>query len=654
MTTDQTVAMPLARGAAIAAAYLVAYWGLDWISFIFPAKQLNITPWNPPPAASLVLVFLYGWRWTPLLFLGALSSNFIAREFATPFGPTVITDVAEAVLYASAASALRRFGVSADLRTFRDVMTFIVAITLAAALMATSYIGTFFAFGYLRDSELVPLVFEYWVGDMIGVTVVASTFLVHRHHLLSPAWLAKAFTWERFAQVGSVALALWIMFFWQDPVVGPLFYPLFIPLVWVAARRGLPGTTLLLLLMQAGLMGTVEVLGITELVATQLQYLMLALAWTGLLLGAVISERESARAATMLSEGRLRSIVDLAPDGILITDETGNVEMANRGVEAIYGAPQSAIVGRSVDALLPIAPGDKETVVRRPDGREVTVEVQAARVPIAGRATSVIAVRDVTARKETEARVRQHRDTVEQAFRGRLTEGLAGALAHELNQPLSAIVTYTGACQRILANTANVPARALEQLTKAAAQATRAGDIIRRLREFFQTATLEQAPLVLVEPIRDVLALLRDEVARSGTAVEINVPATLVVSADRLQIEQVLMNLLRNSIEALGDTPRERRRIAIGAAEAAGGMVEITIADAGRGIDPEVAERLFDPFVTTSATGLGLGLTICRSMIEAHGGKLWADRVTSEGAVLHFTLPTAASAATERLDKAYG
>jgi C4-dicarboxylate-specific signal transduction histidine kinase len=400
-------------------------------------------------------------------------------------------------------------------------------------------------------------------------------------------------------------------------------------------------------------MGTVEVLGITELVATKIQYLMLALSWTGLLLGAVISERERARGETMLSEARLQSIVELAPDGILITDDRGNVQTANRGAEAILGLPQTEIVGASISSVLPMAAGDKEIVLRRPDGREVTAEVQMSTVPIGGRTTSVIAVRDVTARKEVEARVLQHRDTVEQAFRGRLTEGLAGALAHELNQPLSAIVTYTGAAQRMLATATNVPARALEQLTKAAAQATRAGNIIRRLREFFQGATVEQQPLAVVEPIRDVLGLLRDEVARSGTLIELDIPDTLMVSADRLQIEQVLMNLLRNSLEALGGTPRERRRIAISAAPA-DGMVELTIADSGSGIDPEIAERLFDPFVTTSATGLGLGLTICRSMIEAHGGKLWADRERSAGAVLHFTLPPAASAATERMDKAYG
>ncbi|HTI88331.1 MAG TPA: ATP-binding protein [Alphaproteobacteria bacterium] len=646
--------MPFARAVGIAAVYLLAYWGLDWISFIFPAKQLNITPWNPPPAATVVLAFLCGWRWAPMFFLAAFTSNLIARYAPTPIMPTVIADVAEAVIYGSAAVALRRLGLRADLRTFRDVMLFIGVTSLAAALMAISYICTFWAFGYLEPGELVSLIFEYWVGDMIGVTVVAPAFLVHRRHLLSWEWIASALSWEHLAQLGAVALATWIMFFWQDPVVGPLFYPLFIPLVWVAARQGLPGTTLLLLLMQVGLMGTVEVFGISELVTTKLQYLMLALSWTGLLLGAVISERERAREATQLSEARLKSIVEMAPDGILITDDRGDIEMANRGVEDIFGTTQSAIVGRSIGGVLPIAPGDKETVIRRPDGREVTVEAQAATVPIGGRTTSVIAVRDVTARKETEARVRQHRDTVEQAFRGRLTEGLAGALAHELNQPLSAIVTYTGAAQRILATVANVPARALEQLTKAAAQATRAGDIIRRLREFFQGATLEQAPLAISEPIRDMLGLLRDEIERSGTKVEVHVPSTLVASADRLQIEQVLMNLLRNSIEALAETPRGRRRIVVSAAETPEGMVEVKIADTGRGIDPEVAERLFDPFVTTSATGLGLGLTICRSMIEAHGGKLWADRVTSEGAVLHFTLPTTASAATERLDKAYG
>jgi signal transduction histidine kinase len=644
--------------ASVAVVYLLAYWGLDWGSFVFPAKTLNIAPWNAPVAASLILVFLGGWRWAPMLFIGAFSSNILVRHAGVPLMPTLAADLAEALIYTAAASAMRGpLGVRADLRSFRDILVFIAVTVTASALMAAAYVGVFWSSGLIPTGDLPPSMLEYWIGDMIGLTVVAPAFLAHRHRLIPLRGLKALLTWEVAAQVGAVALSLWIMFFWQDPIIGPLFYPLFIPLVWVAARYGLPGVTLILLLMQIGLMGTVEILGITVLVATKLQYLMLALSWTGLLLGAVVSERERAQVSVARGEARLRSIVELAPDGIVITDEAGNVELANRLFESIYGAPQRAIVGRSIARLLalPSGPESQEIPLRRADGGEIPVEVSTATILIGGRNTSVIAVRDISARKEAEARVRQHREAVEQAFRGNLTEGLAAALAHELNQPLSAIASYTGAAQRILAATAEPPARAVEQLAKVAAQAKRAGDIIRRLREFFRGTSLEMNPVPLAEPVGGVLALLADEIGRVGAAVAVDVSADLVVLADRLQIEQVLMNLIRNSLEALAGAARGGRAIRIVAGRNAEGMIEVAVSDTGSGIAPQVLERLFEPFVTANALGMGLGLTISRSIVQAHGGKLWAEARPAIGAVMRFTLPAAdAAASSELVDRAHG
>jgi signal transduction histidine kinase len=641
----------------IAVVYLLAYWGLDWISFIFPAKPLYITPWNPSVAASLVLVFLQGWRWMPLLFIGAVLSNVVVGHGDAPLSPILATNLAEALIYGTAGWAMRGpLRVGGDFQTLRDVVIFIGVSIPASGLMAILYVSTFWTTGMIDAGDIFPLILEYWVGDMIGVTVIAPAFLVHRHHLISTEWIKTLFSWEVLAQVGSVALSLWIMFFWQDPIIGPLFYPLFIPLVWVAARYGLSGVTLVLLLMQVGLMGTVQMLGITVLLATKLQSLMLALSWTGLLLGAVVSERTRAQASVARGEARLRSIIELAPDGIVITDEAGNVELANRLFESIYGASQETITGRSIASLLPLPPGSqsREVVLHRADGSDVPTEISTATILIGGRNTSMISVRDISARKAAEARFREHRELVEQAFRGNLTEGLAAALAHELNQPLSAIASYTGAAQRILAASADPPARAVEQLAKVAAQAKRAGDIIRRLREFFRGETMDMMSVPIVGPVRDVLALLADEIARAGVAIKIDVADDLMVLADRLQIEQVLINLIRNSLNAFTDTPRKARKIAISASRHGAGMIEVAVSDTGSGIAPHVSERLFEPFVTASSSGMGLGLTISRSIVQVHGGKLWADQCFP-GAVLRFTLPAAgAPASSEILGEVHG
>jgi signal transduction histidine kinase len=650
---------PALSAVAIAALYLIAYWGLDWGSFIFPAKTFDITPWNPPVAASLVLVFLCGWRWSPLLFVAAFTSNLIVRHLATPLIPTLMADAAEAAIYTTAALVMRSsFGVNSNFRSLRDVMVFIGVTVAASGLMAFAYVMIFRRTGFIAHHDMLPLVIEYWVGDVIGLTVIAPAFLTNRRQLLSMQWVKTLLSWEVLAQIGSVVLSLWIMFFWQDPIIGPLFYPLFIPLAWVAARHGLKGITLILLLMQVGLMGTVETLGITVLVATKLQYLMLALCWTGLLLGAVVSERQRAQVSVQRGEARLRSIIELAPDGIVITDEAGNVEMANRLFESIYGARQGNLVGRDITSLIPVTSGreNEEIVLRRADGRGIPAEVSTANLLIADRNTSVITVRDISQRKEAEARLRQHRDAVEQAFRGNLTEGLAAALAHELNQPLSAIASYTGAALRILSASADAPSRAIEQLNKVAAQAKRAGDIIRRLREFFRGAILDMASVEMRDPVRDVLALLSDDVARVRAVIEIDVPGQFSVLGDRLQIEQVLINLIRNSLEAVAEVPEKDRTIRIAAKWSSDNLIEMSVSDTGSGFDPHVSERLFEPFITGSATGMGLGLAISRSIVQAHGGKLWMEPRSPHGAIMRFTLRAAGVAApsTQIMDRAHG
>jgi signal transduction histidine kinase len=151
-----------------------------------------------------------------------------------------------------------------------------------------------------------------------------------------------------------------------------------------------------------------------------------------------------------------------------------------------------------------------------------------------------------------------------------------------------------------------------------------------------------------------VLVLLADDVARVGAAITVDVPDGLDALGDRLQIEQVLLNLVRNSLEALAEAPRGARAIRISAGRDPEGRVEIAIADTGSGIAPHVLERLFEPFVTANASGMGLGLTISRSIVQAHGGKLWAESRPSEGTVMRFTLPAADAAVSSEMDRAHG
>lgn len=517
---------------------------------------------------------------------------------------------------------------------------------------------------------------QHAVGDMAGVAPTAALLLTLP--ALAARWRhrppAPASRWgEIGGQMAAMALAVSMIF---PRVVGSRFYPVFIPLVWVAARHGLPGVTLALAVLETGLGIGIAVCDIQPYQALKLELLMLSLALTGLLLGAVISERERVRAAAAQGEARLKTLIDLAPDGIIILDGAGQkdggqrdggqrnggrVERVNLALAHLSGYPPEALRGMPLARLLHSNDRDgdgREEWLAAADGGRVPVETSLAMVEEAGGRTGVLTIRDISARKRAAAALGQHRAAIEQASRSHLTEGLAAALAHELNQPLSAIVSYTAACRRLL-DAAAAPPRVLDMMDKTAAQAERAGDIIRRLRDFFRNGRINAAPLPAAALFDGVVRLLADELAHAGTRLEVTVAPGLTVWAERLQIEQVLVNLIRNAVDALADSPPDRRHIRLSARRAdrpedtpgdtgTPGWAELRVSDSGPGIAAEVAPRLFAPFTTTRRSGMGLGLAISRSIVEAHGGRLYAappgaasPDMPPGGAAFCFTLPLA-------------
>jgi two-component system sensor histidine kinase DctS len=219
---------------------------------------------------------------------------------------------------------------------------------------------------------------------------------------------------------------------------------------------------------------------------------------------------------------------------------------------------------------------------------------------------------------------------------------MVAELAHELNQPLSAISSYAQACKRLLqgdgADQAEETSAALNQVSE---QADRAAEIVRRLRRFVSKAQPAETALDLNAVIRDVAELMSIDArtAEAQTVLELTEPLPAIV-ADRIQIEQVLVNLMRNGFEALRESEHEPRRLSVRTAvDDREGKVVVDVADNGIGIGPGAADRVFDRFFTTKADGMGMGLSISRSIIEKHGGRLWTTPAQGRGAVFHFTLP---------------
>jgi len=256
-------------------------------------------------------------------------------------------------------------------------------------------------------------------------------------------------------------------------------------------------------------------------------------------------------------------------------------------------------------------------------------------------------IHDITDRRraEDEARVLQERLT---HFSRLSTMGeMAAGLAHEINQPLSAIATYAQACQRLIRQ----PEPDIEDVTAALeqinAQALRAGEVIRRLRNFVKNREVKREPVNCARLLEDLSTLAETDARLHNIRLRLDCQEPLpTVYADPIQLQQVILNLVRNAIDAMADAPEDRREVVLMTREAPDGEVEVTVADRGTGLAPEATEHLFNPFFTTKASGTGLGLAISRSIVRAHGGRLWHTPNDECGVRFHFTLPVSPAVTT--------
>jgi two-component system, LuxR family, sensor kinase FixL len=357
---------------------------------------------------------------------------------------------------------------------------------------------------------------------------------------------------------------------------------------------------------------------------------------------------------------RLAAIVESSNDAIIGKDLNGIVTHWNHAAEAMFGYRAEDIVGQSIIVLFPpdrvaeeamimerLRRGEKvehyETVRQRKDGSTVPVSLSVS--PIRDEAGAIIGaskiLRDLSDQHDRERRLREAQ--AELFHVQRLTElgQLISALVHEVNQPLSAIGNYAAAGKRLLA-AANTGAAATA-LLKITEQTERAHQIIQRLRNFVKKSDSAQRTEHLPALIQDGAALAMVILTKENVALETRLdPEAGHVAADRVQIQQVLFNLLRNAVEAMEHSTR--REIVITVATSGADMVEIGIADTGPGLAPEVRANLFRPFVTTKDNGMGVGLSICHSIVETHGGRLWAEDNPGGGTVFRFTLPRALAA----------
>jgi two-component system sensor kinase FixL len=362
-------------------------------------------------------------------------------------------------------------------------------------------------------------------------------------------------------------------------------------------------------------------------------------------------------------EARLRSILETAPDAIIVIDERGIVESFSPAAERLFGITASEAIGRNVGVLMPspyrerhdgyiqhyLDTGERRiigigriVVGQRKDGSTFPMELAVGEAMVNGRHLFTGFIRDLTERQLTENRLQELQS--ELLHFSRLTDvgQMASALAHELNQPLAAIVNYVQASRRLLqSEKAPVSPKVIDSMEKAVAQAARAGEIIKHLRSFISKGDSEHRLEDLNKVVEEATALGLVGAKESGVAVRwaLN-PDPLRVIVDKIQIQQVVFNLVRNSIEAMADHPLPHDLL-VSTRLADPATAEVSVSDTGPGLAASVLAQLFQPFITTKEKGMGLGLSICRSIIDAHGGRLWATANDDRGVKFLFTLPLA-------------
>ncbi len=375
-----------------------------------------------------------------------------------------------------------------------------------------------------------------------------------------------------------------------------------------------------------------------------------------------IDEEKRVEEALRSQENHLRSILETVPDAMIVIDSRGIMQLFSSAAERLFGYTKREAIGQNVSILMPepdqsrhdsylarylrthdphiIGIGRIVTGKRR-DGTTFPMHLSVGQTQRGDEPYFTGFVRDLTEHQQTQARLQELQSELVHVSRLSAMGEMASALAHELNQPLAAISNYMKGSRRLLAGSADPNVGKIESaMDRAAEQAVRAGQIIRRLRDFVARGESEKRVESLSKLIEEAGALGLAGARDQNVQLRFNLnPAADLVLADRVQIQQVLVNLFRNALEAMAQSPR--RELVVTNTNVADDMIEVEVSDTGSGFQDDVVPNLFQTFFTTKETGMGVGLSISRSIIEAHGGRMWAESNESGGATFRFTLPAA-------------
>ena len=524
------LAVSRSRFWATGAAFIAVYFSLNLLTEWHEFDRLGITLWSPDDGLSLALL-IENIAFAPFVFLAAVLVDLSIAGLHRGLGVTMAAELSLTMTYVGLALVLKNT-LKFNIRQFRlpDVVAFLLLVPVGAAFSAFIYCGVLYLGGGLSSDKVFVAMIHCWIGEALGiVTVIPATTAALTYS--SPPWRWSGYTlFTIFIFVLGIGLGFAALVGVGDKLYY-LFNLLFLPVIWVAMREGYAGVALALVTIQLTLAVLTAFVGYNTTDFAILQLLMLVLSITGLLLGAVTTERQ--------------------------------------------------------DAALRL----------REQKRELARMVSNARAGAMGM-----------------------------------------ALAHEVSQPLSTVGTYLHAARRLLqASPASEPV--MDALIKAEAEAQRAREVLERIRDFVSNGNLNLSA-VDVRALADKIGeLCREEAAARGVLVEVESQGLVpLVEADGVQIEQVLINLVANAIDAAAERSDARGRVTMRVA-AKDNAITLRVEDNGYGVAPDLADNIFDAYQTTKPRGMGLGLHLSRRIVQRHAGRLWWEPITTGGARFVVELP---------------
>jgi signal transduction histidine kinase len=501
--------------------FVASYVALDWASYLHPLYGLNITPWNPSLALGLVYWFHLGRIAAVPWFVAILISEVLVRDLPANLPITLILGGVLTLGYGGMAEALRRYAPGTVLADRRRLLFWLLIVLAGTLLTSCAYISLLSLYGLVPVGAWTVAMARFWIGDCVGIVVTMPFFWLlfdgqkRLHGLLR--------RWETAAYVLLAGASLWLSFGLGGVGEFQYFYLLFLPLVWAAARQGVPGAALAAFSLQAGIIFAVQLQNMVAVTVFELQTLGAVLAVVGLFIGVVVDEKK-----------------------------------------------------RASDELR-----------------------QSLRLAAAGE--------------------------------------MAAALAHELNQPLTALSAYGAACEQLL-DRGETGERLRDTIKRVVTEAQRAGDVVRRLRDFFRTGATRLEQVSVGDLLAATAAQFADRSRRDGVTLLVELAPEKTLLVYRLQIEIVMRNLVANAFEAVVNLAPARREVRLRAQAEGTRRICIFVEDSGPGPSRDSAATLFQPFQSTKSSGLGLGLAISRVIAEAHGGSLSSEM--ADHGVFKLVLPT--------------